>query len=629
MIDFLTKHIWWIPLYGLTGAVLTLPWALGLIRETGQRPAAYINLLMTFLSFVHGSIIFLNINQTPSETLDFPWFTIADLHLSFTIEISPISSGAIELVTTISLVSQLFALGYMEKDWSLARFYGLMGFFEAALGGIAISDSLLLSYGLLEMLTLSTYLLVGFWYAQPLVVTAARDAFLTKRVGDILLLMGIVALSSYGAGLNFSQLREWAQSHPLSDFTAALVGLALIAGPTGKCAQFPLNLWLDEAMEAPNPASVMRNSIVVCAGAYILIKLQPVFTISTIASDTLIIIGTITAIGASLIALAQIDIKRALSHSTSAYLGLVFIAVGLGHTDIAFLILFSHGVAKALLFLSAGAVVYTTNSQNITEMGGLWSKMPATTLAYMTGSGGVVGLLPLGILITYSRWFDGKLEVSWWLLSILILVNFLNALNLTRVFRAVFLGDCQPKTRRAPEVPWPMALPMVSLTIITLIAPLVPLQYNLWLSPNPPILDNHSPVVFYAIPLIILSGLVGAVVGCFIPLYRGFSRPVQKGLRLLQDLLAYDFYLDRIYQITVVSLVGNISRFISWCDRYIVDGVVNLVTLFTIFGSNTLRYNTSGQSQFYLLTILIGVSLLMWWVLGGQWQNIINYWSLF
>jgi len=239
-------------------------------------------------------------------------------------------------VTGISLLAQIYALGYMEKDWSLARFYSLMGFFEAALGGIALSDSLLLSYGLLEMLTLSTYLLVGFWYAQPLVVTAARDAFLTKRVGDIILLMGLVALSSYGAGLSFSQLENWASTSPLPALTATVLGLSLIAGPTGKCAQFPLNLWLDEAMEGPNPAGILRNSIVVSAGAYVLIKLQPVFTLSPVASDALILIGTVTSIGTSLIAVAQIDIKRALCHSTSAYLGLVFVAVGLGHVDIAF-----------------------------------------------------------------------------------------------------------------------------------------------------------------------------------------------------------------------------------------------------------------------------------------------------
>lgn len=627
MIDFLVDYIWLIPIYGLLGAILSLPWCFRFIRKTGSRPAAYINIFMTLLSFVHDSIVYTHVWQKPAQSIVFPWFSIADLDLSFAVEISPISIGALQLVTGISLAAQIFALGYMEKDWALARFFGMMGFFEAALGGLALSDSLLLSYGLLELLTLSTYLLVGFWYAQPLVVTAARDAFLTKRVGDILLLMGIVALSSDGAGLTFSQLETWVETSPLPPFTSTLIGLALIAGPIGKCAQFPLNLWLDEGMEGPNPASIMRNSIVVSAGAYVLIKLEPLFLLSPVVADTLIIIGTITAIGGSLIAIAQIDLKRTLSHSTSAYLGLVFIAVGLGHGDIAFLILFSHGVAKALLFMSAGSIILTTNSQNITEMGGIWSKMPVTTLAYMTGSAGIVALLPLGMLMTFSRWFNGSLPVSWWLLTIILVVNLINGINFMRVFRLVFLGKPQPKTRRAPEVPWPLALPMVSLTIITLLTPLVPLRYSLWLSSNPPLLHQDSLVVDYGIYLIIASGFIGCVIGAFIPLLRGWNRPIQKPIRIIQDILAYDFYLDKIYDFTVVAFVSYLAKFTTWFDRYVIDGVANLLSFATIFSGSALKYNTSGQSQFYILTILIAVIILMWSILSGQWENIINYWS--
>jgi NAD(P)H-quinone oxidoreductase subunit 5 len=627
MTDFLLETTWLIPLYGLLGAIMTLPWCLGFIRKTGPRPAAYLSLLMTFLSVIHGTIIFNRIWQSETQNLVFHWFSIADLDLSLALEISPISIGALELVTGISLLAQLYALGYMEKDWALARFFGLMGFFEGALAGIALSDSLLLSYGLLELLTLSTYLLVGFWYAQPLVVTAARDAFLTKRVGDILLLMGLVALSSYGEGLTFSQLEAWAETSPLPAFTSALLGLSLIAGPTGKCAQFPLNLWLDEAMEGPNPAGILRNSIVVSAGAYVLIKLQPVFTLSPISEDVLIAIGTITAIGTSLMALAQIDIKRTLSHSTSAYLGLVFIAVGNGHVDIAFLLLFSHAIAKALLFMSAGSVVLTTNDQSITELGGLWSKMPATTTAFLVGSLGLIGLLPMAMFWTFSRWLNGSWAVNWWLLGVILFVNAINALNLTRVFRLVFLGQPQSKTRRAPEVAWQMAFPMVSLTILTLVASLAPKNWPLWLSPTTPLTDTDSPLIEYAIPLLIASGLCGFAIGALMNLRRGWVRPRQFTIRFIQDLLAYDFYLDKIYGYTVVWLVSSLSKLTTWFDRYVVDGAVNLVSLATIFTGSALKYNTSGQSQFYILTILMGVSLLMWSILSGQWQNIIDYWS--
>ncbi len=627
MTDYLLQTTWIIPFYGLLGAILTLPWSLGIIRKTGPKPAAYINLLMTAIAFIHGSLLFNLIWTKPTQQLVFDWLKVADLNLTLAIELSPVSLGALELVAGISLLVQLYALGYMEKDWSLARFFGLMGFFEAALGGIALSDSLLLTYGLLELLTLSTYLLVGFWYAQPLVVTAARDAFLTKRVGDIILLMGLVALSAYGAGLNFSQLERWANTSPVEPLTAALIGLSLIAGPTGKCAQFPFNLWLDEAMEGPNPAGIMRNSIVVSAGAYVLIKLQPVFTLSPVSSDILIILGTITAVGTSLMAIAQIDIKRTLSHSTSAYLGLVFIAVGLGQVDIAFLLLFVHGIAKALLFMSAGAIILTTSNQNVTEMGGLWSRMPATTTAFVVGGAGLFGLMPMGVFWTFQRWFNGSWDVNWWLLGIILFVNTLSALNITRLFRLVFLGKPQMKTRRAPEVPWPMAFPMVALAIVTLLAPTAPIQWPFWLSPTTPLNLSNELIIQWATPLIILSGFTGVMIGATIKLNKAWARPIKVTWRFFQDLFAYDFYIERLYELTVVAAVSSLAKLTSWVDRYIVDGVVNLVSLATIFSGNALKYNVSGQSQFYILTILFGLSLLLWSVLNGQWSIVAKYWS--
>ncbi|BAZ45801.1 NADH dehydrogenase subunit 5 [Chondrocystis sp. NIES-4102] len=628
MTDFLLEKSWIIPFYSLVGAILTLPWSLGIIRKSGPRPAAYLNILMTLLAFIHSSIIFNLVWTREAQQFVFHWLQVADLDLTLSIELSPVSFGAMELVTGISLLVQFYALGYMEKDWSLARFYALMGFFEAALVGLALSDSLLLSYCLLEALTFSTYLLVGFWYAQPLVVTAARDAFLTKRVGDIILLMGIVALSNYGEGLNFSQLKNWVEVNELNPTVATLLGLSLIAGPIGKCAQFPLNLWLDEAMEGPNPAGIMRNSIVVSAGAYVLIKLEPATTLSPISAYVLIAIGAITAIGTSLMAIAQIDIKRALCHSTSAYLGLVFIAVGLRQVDIAFLLLFSHAIAKALLFMSAGSVILATNNQNVTEMGGLGSRMPATSLSFLVGSAGLIAFAPLGMFWTYQHWFSGSWNVDWWLLLIVMFVNTLSAINLTRLFRVIFLGKVQIKTRRAPEVPWLMAVPMVSLMVVTLITTFAPIQWSLWLSPNAPLsLAQPESINQYATPLLIFSGALGCLIGFRIPVGRAWARSSNIRVRFVQDLLAYDFYIDKLYEVTVIAAVSNLAKITAWLDRYIVDGVVNLISLATIFSSNALKYNVSGQSQFYIATIILGIGLLLWSMLNGQWSMLTSYWS--
>lgn len=611
MNQLLFSTSWLIPFYGLIGALLTLPWGIGLIQRTGPRPAAYFNWLLTVLAFVHSVFLFIDIWNTEPETFSITWFKAADFNLSFALEVSPISVGAIVLITGLSLLAQTYALGYMEKDWALARFFALMGFFEAALIGLAISDSLFLSYALLEMLTLSTYLLVGFWYAQPLVVTAARDAFLTKRVGDLLLLMAVVTLSTMAGSLNFSDLYEWAQTANLSPTTSALLGLALIAGPAGKCAQFPLHLWLDEAMEGPNPASVLRNSLVVAGGAYVLFKLQPILALSPVALNALLIMGTVTAVGASLVSVAQIDMKRALSHSTSAYMGLVFLAVGMQQGGVALMLLFTHAIAKALLFMSSGSVIFTTNTQDLTEMGGLWSKMPATTTAFVVGAAGMVTLLPLGSFWAMLGWADGLALISPWVVAVLVLVNGLTALNLTRVFRLIFWGKPQPKTRRAPEVNWQMALPMVSLTIITLLLPLMLQQWYL--------LPDWQSINWVVVALLVSSTVIGLGIGSSIYLHKAWSRSRILTWRVLQDFLGNNFYIDRVYRLTVVAAVALVSQISAWSDRFVVDGFINLVGFATIFGGQTLKYSVSGRSQGYLLTILVGISVLGFfisWSLG-------------
>lgn len=612
MNQLLYETSWWVPVYGLAGAILTLPWSIGLVKRTGPRPAAYINILMTVLALIHTGLVLWAVWDSPPERLLIPWINVPGFDLWLTFLTSRTSVGAAFLITGLSLLAQVFALGYLEKDWGLARFYALMGFFEGAMTGIALSDSLFLSYALLEMLTLSTYLLVGFWYAQPLVVSAARDAFLTKRVGDLLLLMGVVALSTMAGSMDFTHLDLWAKVVHLSPLVATLLGLALLAGPTGKCAQFPLNLWLDEAMEGPNPASILRNSVVVACGAYVLIKLQPILALSPTVLDVLMILGGMTAIGASLVSIAQIDIKRALSHSTSAYLGLVFLAVGTQQDEVALMFLLTHGIAKALLFMSIGSIILTTSTQDLTEMGGLASRMPATTTAFVVGAVASVGLLPLGCFWAMLEWSEGVWANAPWLVGILLLVNGLTAFNLMRVFSLVFLGEPKPKTRRAPEVAWLMAVPMISLTIIALLLPVMLVQWQAlphWRQFNPILLS-----------LLMLSSAIGGSLAGWIYLSPNVTKPVGLVWKSVREVLAYDFCIGQLYTVSVVLGVSQGARLTAWFDRYVVDGLVNFVGVASIFSGESLKYTVSGQSRNYLLTLFVGVILavgLMTWSYWG------------
>ena len=601
--QFFIQWSWLIPMYGLAGALLALPWASRLIRQSGPRPAMYINVLMTAIASVHGLLLLQAIWEVGPKQVSFEWLDVAGLSLSASLDLSATNLIFLELSAGLSLLAQVFAMGYLEKDWALARFFALMGFFEGAISGILLSSSLFSSYFLLEMLTVSTYLLVGFWYAQPLVVTAARDAFLTKRVGDILLFMGLVALSTYAGSLNYDDLAVWVKDADITPLAATLTGLAIVAGPTGKCAQFPLHLWLDEAMEGPGPASILRNSVVVTCGAYVLIKLQPVVVLSPIALDALIGIGAITAVGGSFVALAQIDLKRAYSYSTSAYIGLVFIAVGTEWPGVALTLLFTHAVAKALLFMSASAIIFTTNNQDLTEMGGIWSRMPATTIAFMTGALGLIGLFPFGCFWSFALGIEFLWNEHPVLVGVFLIVNFLTALNLVRVFRLVFLGEQQMKTRRTPEVSWLMSVPMITLSIVVLLVPVM--------------MDSLSmipPLAYFnltAIALLVGSGALGLGLGFYLPLNRAWSRSSAKSLRTLQDLLGNDFYTEKLYQGTVVRLVSTLSAASNWVDRYVVDGAVNFVGAASLFSGEGLKYSASGRSQNYILTIVVGVGVLI------------------
>ena len=604
---------WLIPLYGFSGVLLSLPWATGWVKRNGPRPAAYLNLLMTVLGVAHGSLILAWVQQNGGVVIEWPWFETSGLDLRIGFDLSLTNLAALEFVTIMSLLGQVFALGYLDKEWSLARFYALLGFFEGAMAGVVLSSNLFLSYFVLEMLTLSTYLLVGFWYAQPLVVTAARDAFLTKRVGDVLLLMSVVALAAWAGSLDFEDLYAWAAQvkadGSVSPLLGTLIGLGLIAGPMGKCAQFPMHLWLDEAMEGPNPASILRNSAVVTCGALVLLKVMPLLQLSPVAIDVLLIVGTISAIGGALVAIAQVDIKRAFSYGTTSYLGLVFVAIAVQQPIVAVLLLFAHGLAKALIFMSVGSVIATTNCQDITELGGLGPRMPATTGSYLIAGAGLTGVLPLGCFWCFGLLVDGLWPNYPWLVPVVLLTNALTAFNLVRVFRQVFLDKPHPKTKRTPEVNWLMALPMVSLAVVVLLVPLI--FHRIY-----PI-AGVEVVTMVSMVTVVVSSLVGVASAAAISLDKFGSRSVFKPLRTLQDLLAYDFYTERFYRSTVVAFVAFLARITDAFDRLLLNRFVNRIGSSSMVSAEGLRLAVSGQTQSYVLTVLLAIVLLLsalvWW----------------
>lgn len=608
MTSFFAETFWLIPCYPLVGMLLTLPWSPGIIRRTGPRPAGYVNLLTTFLALLHGTFAFPAVWQQPPHYLEISWLQVAGLHLTIPLEVSALTIGATTLVTGMNFLAQIYAVGYLEMDWGWARFFAFLALFEAGMCSLILCNSLFFSYMLLEILTLGTYLLVGFWLNQSLVVTGARDAFLTKRVGDLFLLMGVLALYPLAGTWDFNELAQWAETAELQPVAATLLGLALIAGPMGKCAQFPLHLWLDEAMEGPIPSTILRNSVVVATGAWVLIRLEPVLALSPVVLTAMIGIGSVTAIGGALISMAQIDVKRSLSYTVSTYMGLIFIAVGTGHTEAALLLILSHALAQGLLIMSTGSIVLNSITQDLTQLGGLWSRRPISGICYLVGMAGLIGLPPLGGFWALLKLADGLWTSHPWLLGVLLLVNGLTAFSMMREFGLIFAGHPKQMTERSPENFWLVTLPMMVLMGFTLHLPLI-LQ-SLSLLPSWATLNKDVAL------LLLWSSLAGCGIGAIVYVGQMIPKPIQLPWRELQNFFAYDLYTPTLYRSSIVFSVDWASRITDWFDRFIIDGVVNLVGLASLFSGEALKYGNSGQSQFYILTIALGsvaIAIAMSW----------------
>ncbi len=602
MQNLIISNVWLIPCYPILGVILASPWSFGWSGQLGSRPAGYINILTAGVAFIHALLALVNGWALPSQEISYPWLHSSSLSIDFPIEISPITLTALAVVTSINLISQIYAVGYLEMDWGWARFFSLMNCFGAGICGLMLSNSLFFSYVFLELLTLATYLLVGFWYAQPAVITGARDAFWTKRVGDIILLMGVIALYPIAGTWHFTELATWSQTAQLEPTVATLLGLSLIAGPLGKCAQIPFQLWLDEAMEAPVPATVLRNSVVVGAGAFVLIKLAPVISLSQTVLNLLVALGVSTAICCSLIAIAQVDMKRVLSYSVSAYIGLVFIAVGTQNLDSAQFILFSESFGIALLYMSVGSIIWTNITQDLTQLGGLWSRRPVTGLALLVAIAAFIAMPPFGgfwalLQLSTSLWVEQP-----WLVGVILLVNALTAFSLTRLFCRIFLGTSQPMAERSFEPFWLISLPVVSTAVLICHIPII--LGNLGILPSGEELD------MFLAPAFLWSSLIGLIISGLIYGIDSVPKPIKLPVPAVQDFFAYDLYVQRLYQVTIVWLVATSAKVVDWFDRYIVDGLVNLVGFGTLFSGQSLRFTNTGQSQFYILSMFSGVVIL-------------------
>ncbi|MCX5928508.1 MAG: NAD(P)H-quinone oxidoreductase subunit F [Synechococcus sp. LacPavin_0920_WC12_MAG_50_7] len=619
----LLKLVWLIPLYPLLSALLSLLWAPGLINKTGPRPAGYLNLLMVSVAFCHSilALITLHTNSAAGAqaiyapaSFQWNWLTTANLNIGFDGLVTEPALIAMTVITGIHVLVQVYAIGYLEMDWGWPRFFGSLSFFEAGLCALVLTDSLFFSYVLLELLTLGTYLIVGTWYNQPLVVKGARDAFLTKRIGDLILLAGVIALLPITGTWNFHGLQAWAAEQTNNHHQLPLgfqwVLIALIAGPMGKCAQIPLHLWLDEAMESPLPSTILRNSVVVLGGAWVLLRLEPLIELSPLVQLILVVVGGTTALVAALIALGQIDVKRALSFLASSWLGLLFMAVGMGNTTVADHLLLVYPLPMALILMSVGTVIISNVTQDLTQLGGLWSRRPLMGVAFLSGAVGLMAIPPFGGFAALRELLELASNSQQFLpLSLIVLTTVgLTSASLMRIFCLIWGGNPTQFTKRSAEVLWLMVLPSLILMGIVLHIPQLLLKIGVY---------DLTPIPGWGklgLPLLITS-LFGAGSSTFFYLRPHPLAELPAGLGGIQHWLAEDMHTEAFYQRTIVKLVVTLAKYSEWVDNNIIDRFSGATGATALNLSRKLSLTISGRAQAYALTVVIGIVLMTAWIL--------------
>jgi NADH-quinone oxidoreductase subunit L len=546
------------------------------------------------------------------------------IHLNWGILIDPLALVMLGLITFVALMVQVYSLGYMKGDSRLGWYYACHALFIAAMLTLALADNFLLLYVAWELVGLCSYLLIGFWFERPAAREAAKKAFIVTRIGDVGLLIGILLLWREVGSFSMTAAFDAVHSGVIAQGTATVAALLLFAGAAGKSAQFPLHVWLPDAMEGPTPVSALIHAAtMVVAGVYLVARAYPIFEASGDALLVVAIIGMITSLGASSIALVSTDLKRILAYSTISHLGLMMLSLGaFGYTAAIFHLL-AHGFSKALLFLGAGSVMHSTDELDIRKMGGLRKVMPLTAWLFS------IGALSLGgIPILAGFWSKDEILVAVnehlppVFIVLTLLTALLSALYMARAMFAVFFGALRPEHEHVHDAPPTMAITMFLLGILALGFGLVTLNW-----PGP--YNGIGTFLFFEEPepfhftvwlgvLATVLALLAFVLGYLIYASKTISIDRLHGrFSLLVGIIVHKYYIDEFYQFVIDRIVLTLAAFVGFFDRALINDVaVNGPADAVRKVGVTLRRHVTGHVSSYALGMTLGTIALavIWWM---------------
>ena len=562
--------------------------------------------------------------------VNFEWLRFTEyLHIDLGILLDPISVMMLVVITTVSLMVHIYSLGYMHGETGFQRYYALLSLFSFSMLGLVVATNIFQMYIFWELVGVSSYSLIGFYYTKPSAVSASKKAFIVTRFADLGFLIGILILSYYTKTFDFGTLTANQAELVTTSFAGGtFMGLSLATwalalifmGGAGKSAMFPLHIWLPDAMEGPTPVSALIHAAtMVVAGVFLVARLFPVYFFA--APDVLTLIayvGTFTALFAAVIAITQTDIKRVLAFSTISQIAYMMVALGVsdygGYDGLGYMAsmfhLFTHAFFKALLFLGAGSVIHAVHSNEMSQMGNLRKYMPVTNITFAIACLAIAGIPPFSGFFSkdeiLAAAFHNHPLIFWTLWA----VAGLTAFYMWRLYYCIFWnGNKAYNEHHKPhESPWTMAVPLIVLAVFSVFSGLIPFACFIS-SDNMPF---HTHIDWLVASLSIGIGVTGIAVATVLYL-RKSNKPAEiaQALGGLYKAALHKFYLDEVWMwFTQTVIFKYICMPIAWFDRHIIDGAMNGLAWTTQKSADSVKGLQSGQVQFYAWVFVAGSVLI-------------------